>query len=170
MPPLSDADKAAFTRLLNSAMYVLAQRDHSCYELQQKLQLAEQRRARGEQRDPELYSTELLQAVTDYCLENGWLNEQRFIELFIKGRSRKGYGPQRIKQELMLKGISRQLADEAMAESDIDWQQEACQIAERKFGLPLPTRWPEKAKVMRYLQSRGFYSEDIQSVFTNFDA
>jgi len=45
----------------------------------------------------------------------------------------------------------------------------AAQLAERKFGLPLPKEWKEKAKVQRFLQSKGFLSEDIQSIFRNID-
>ena len=56
-----------------------------------------------------------------------------------------------------------------MEETEVDWAACAAQLAERKFGHPLPTEWKEKAKVLRYLQSKGFMSEDIQSIFRNFD-
>ncbi|MEQ4530742.1 MAG: regulatory protein RecX, partial [Mixta sp.] len=53
-------------------------------------------------------------------------------------------------------------------EAEIDWSAQAFDVAERKFGLPLPTEWKEKARVQRYLQAKGFFMEDIQSIFRNY--
>lgn len=159
----------SFPRLLDRAMRLLGMRDHSREELKRKLQQSVQRTAYMQQKTPETITEEQMEKVLDWCQENGWLNDERFTERFIQSRSRKGYGPQRIRMELTQKGIDRDAIDIAMEETNIDWAECAAQLAERKFGLPLPKEWKEKAKVQRFLQSKGFLSEDIQSIFRNID-
>jgi regulatory protein len=159
----------AFPRLLDRTMRILTQRDHSEAELRRKLQQSVQRTAFIQQSEPEIITEAQLDKVVGWCHENGWLNDARFTERFIQSRSRKGYGPQRIRLELGQKGIARPDIDIAMEACEIDWSACAAQLAERKFGLPLPTEWKAKAKVQRYLQAKGFFMEDIQAVFRNFD-
>ena len=112
---------------------------------------------------------ELMDQVVAWCYEHSWLDDVRFAQRFVISRSRKGYGPQRIRMELTQKGINRELAENAMADAEIDWAAQALDAAERKFGLPLPQEWKQKAKVLRYLQTKGFFMEDIQSIYRNND-
>ena len=152
-------------RLKDKAMRILAGRDHSALELRRKLA------APAWKPDPEAtpVSAEDIETVVAWCAENNWLDDGRFAERFIAGRSRKGYGPQRIRQELQQKGISREMAEHAMMECDIDWAAQAREIALRKFGDPLPTTFPEKVKVQRYIMTRGFFMEDAQAIYQNFN-
>lgn len=159
----------SYSRLLDRAMRILGQRDHSRAELSRKLQQSAQRAAWAQKKEPEIITEALLEQVLDWCQESGWLNDERFTDRFIQSRSRKGFGSQRVRLELAQKGIDRETIDIAMEETDVDWAACAAQLAERKFGHPLPTEWKEKAKVLRYLQSKGFQTDDIQSIFRNFD-
>lgn len=167
--PQAQPDVVSYSRLLDRAMRILGQRDHSRAELARKLRQSAQRAAWVQKKEPEIIPDDLLEQVLDWCQESGWLNDERFTERFIQSRSRKGLGSQRVRLELAQKGIDRESIDLAMEETEVDWAARAAQMAERKFGHPLPTEWKEKAKVLRYLQSKGFKSEDIQSVFRNFD-
>lgn len=169
MTEQSQPREIAFPRLLDRTMRILTQRDHSEEELRRKLRQSVQRTAFMQQSEPEIITDAQLDKVIGWCYENGWLNDARFTERFIQSRSRKGYGPQRIRLELGQKGIARADIDIAMEACEIDWSASAAQLAERKFGLPLPTEWKAKAKVQRYLQSKGFFTEDIQAVFRKFD-
>ncbi len=146
----------SFSRLLDRAMRLLGQRDHSREELKQKLQLSAQRSAWIKQKEPEIITPELLERVINWCSENGWLNDERFTERFIQSRSRKGFGPQRIRLELWQKGISRDAIDLAMEETEIDWSACAAELAEKKFGHPLPTEWKEKQKCNAICMQKAF--------------
>ncbi|WP_147199509.1 regulatory protein RecX [Pantoea sp. MBD-2R] len=170
---MSDAtERNQFTRQLDRAMRILTLRDHSEAEFRRKLSLSAERAAmfaKDRTQQPEPLTPELIDRVVAWCYENNYLDDARFAERFVASRSRKGYGPQRIRMELGQKGIDKALTDQVLAESDIDWQRMAFDAAERKFGLPLPVDWKEKAKVQRYLMTKGFFSEDIRSIFSNFD-
>lgn len=170
---MSDAtERSQFTRLLDRAMRILAMRDHSEAEFRRKLSLSAERAAmfaKNKAQEPEIVTPEQIDRVVAWCYENRYLDDAHFAGRFVASRSRKGYGPQRIRMELGQKGVDKLLTDEALAEADIDWQKQAYEVAVRKFGLPLPTDWKEKAKVQRYLMTKGFFSEDIRGIFSHFD-
>lgn len=165
--------RTAYARLLDRATRILAMRDHSEQELRRKLTTPspvkprQQESRQAAETDPEPTAEEIDQVIA-WCYEHRWLDDERFAAQFIASRSRKGYGPQRIRQELQQKGISRAQCESALAECDIDWGMLAREQAERKFGSPLPKQYPEKAKVQRFLLYRGYYMEDIQDLYRNF--
>lgn len=162
------AKPVTFARLLDRATRILAMRDHSEAEFRRKIMQTDARAALRNEEQAEEIPAELLEQLVAWCYEHQWLDDVRFAQRFVVSRSRKGYGPQRIRMELTQKGIGRELAETTLAEAEIDWSAQAFDVAERKFGLPLPTEWKEKARVQRYLQAKGFFMEDIQSIFRNY--
>ncbi|MDU2732651.1 MAG: regulatory protein RecX [Mixta calida] len=162
------AKPVTFARLLDRATRILAMRDHSEAEFRRKIMQTAARAALRNEEQAEEIPAELLEQLVAWCYEHQWLDDVRFAQRFVVSRSRKGYGPQRIRMELTQKGIGRELAETTLAEAEIDWSAQAFDVAERKFGLPLPTEWKEKARVQRYLQAKGFFMEDIQSIFRNY--
>lgn len=106
--------------------------------------------------------------IIAYCYQHNWLDDARFATSYINSRSRKGYGVQRIRSELSQKGIEKELAQSAFEISEIDWCKLAKDVAQRKFGETLPVEWKEKAKVQRYLLYRGFFQEEIHSIYNDF--
>lgn len=163
------ATPVTFARLLDRATRILAMRDHSEAEFRRKITQSAARAAMRHDEPAEEIPAELLEQLVAWCYEHSWLDDVRFAQRFVISRSRKGYGPQRIRMELAQKGIGRDLAEAALGEAEIDWSAQALDAAERKFGLPLPQEWKQKAKVMRYLQAKGFFMEDIQAIYRNYD-
>ncbi|EKM0526127.1 recombination regulator RecX [Cronobacter turicensis] len=158
--------RSAYSRLLDRAMRILAMRDQSEQELRRKLGAV----LPGKNDDEQAQATpEDIEKVIAWCHEQRYLDDDHFAERYIASRGRKGYGPQRIRQELQQKGISRTACDSAFAASEVDWEAQARDQAERKFGVPLPRTFPEKAKVQRFLLYRGYYMEDIQAIYRNFE-
>ncbi|VTM58515.1 Regulatory protein RecX [Klebsiella pneumoniae] len=158
--------RSGYARLLDRAIRILAMRDHSEQELRRKLV------APGDEQKPVLRRwtpppTSWSRFVA-WCIENRYLDDNRFVGQFIASRSRKGYGPARIRQELSQKGIARQVVDQAMRKCDIDWVSLAREQAQRKYGEPLPSAFTEKVKVQRFLLYRGYLMEDIQEIWRNF--
>ena len=163
------ATPVTFARLLDRATRILAMRDHSEAEFRRKMVQSAARAAMRHDEPAEAIPEALLEQVVAWCYEHNWLDDVRFAQRFVVSRGRKGYGPQRIRMELTQKGISRELADTALSEAEIDWAAQALEAAERKFGLPLPQEWKQKSKVLRYLQAKGFFMEYIQSIYRNND-
>ena len=158
----STSRRPAYARLLDRAVRILAVRDHSEQELRRKLAAP----IMGKNGPEEIDATaEDYERVIAWCHEHGYLDDSRFVARFIASRSRKGYGPARIRQELNQKGISREATEKAMRECDIDWCALARDQATRKYGEPLPTVFSEKVKIQRFLLYRGYLMEDIQEIW-----
>lgn len=157
--------RSGYARLLDRAIRILAMRDHSEQELRRKLAAPVMSKNGPEALD---VTPEELEQVVAWCIENRYLDDNRFVGQFIASRSRKGYGPARIRQELSQKGIARQAMEQAMRECDIDWVSLARAQAQRKYGEPLPSAFAEKVKIQRFLLYRGYLMEDIQEIWRNF--
>lgn len=157
--------RPAYARLLDRAVRILAVRDHSEQELRRKLAAP----VMGKNGPEEIDATaEDYDRVIAWCYEHQYLDDDRFVSRFIASRSRKGYGPARIRQELNQKGIARESSEKAMRECDIAWGELARDQAIRKYGEPLPREFAEKVKIQRFLLYRGFLMEDIQDIWRNF--
>jgi len=137
-------------------MNLLARREHSVKELQDKL-LA---------RDYELDEIQLaLQTLT----QEGLQSDERFIESFIHARMGRGSGPTKIKVELRQRGVSDALIDEYLDERNAHWYEIAEEVRKKKFGVGRPTDYKERAKQSRFLQYRGFSSEHIRRTLIDDD-
>jgi len=126
------------------ALRLLARREHTRTELERKLA-------------PHAESSEAVHGLVSRLKEKNQLSEERFAEERARVLSRK-YGAARIRQDLKAKGVSAELISR-FSSSDGEMQK-AKEILERKYRTPAATR-EEKAKRMRFLQSRGFSSEII---------
>jgi len=139
-----------YTRCKNSAIYSLAMREHSRKEIRNKL--AVKKYVEGVDID------KLLNELED----KNYLNEERFVESFIRYRSGRGQGIIKISNELRQRGINASMISYALQEADLDWLQLAKEQREKKFGLQIPDDFKEKARQMRFLSGRGFDSECIR--------
>lgn len=157
--------RSDYARLLDRALRILAMRDHGEAELRRKLTAPVMSKNGPEKVD---VSEEDVDKVIEWCSENRYIDDERFARQFIASRSRKGYGPARIRQEMGQKGLSREVSESAMRDCEIDWSELAREQAQRKFGEPLPTQFAEKVKVQRFLLYRGYLLEDIQEIWRNF--
>jgi regulatory protein len=141
------ADPAACER---TALDLLARREHSRRELEQKLG------ARG-------FAEDLIEPTLDALEESGELASARFTASFIRARAAKGQGPARIRAELAERGIAREQAAELLREADIDWAALATSVRDKRFGAERPADFKERARQARFLEYRGFDSEQIGS-------
>lgn len=131
------------------AMRMLARREHSRAELHAKLL-------------PHAQEGEDIDAVLDDLEKRNWLSDARAAELIANTR-RSRFGAQRIEHEMRQKGLAEDLIGKtlpALKETELDAAREVWQ---RKFGL-LPQNQQEKARQVRFLQSRGFALEVIFKV------
>ena len=133
-------------------MKLLARREHSAQELAIKLE------ARGYAADE---VAETLAALAAKSL----LSDERFCETYVHHRIARGYGPLRIRHELAQRGVAAQLIEQALEQADVDWPQHLAGVRVAKFGGRMPAGFPEQARQGRFLQQRGFSTEDIRRLF-----
>ncbi len=133
--------------LRERALGLLARREHSRMELTRKLELAG-------------FSTEEIAPLLDEFEEKNWLSDRRFAESYVAAHRTKA-GSVKLAHELRQRGVSDDII-EAVLDTQRDSELErARQVWQKKFGAP-PADAAEKARQMRFLQSRGFTAETIR--------
>ena len=135
-------------------MRLLARREHSRAELGRKLA------AHAVPEDD-------LEALLEDLSRRKLLSDERYAESKVHSLSRK-FGAARIVRELRAKGLDKGLAVGAAAAARATEVERARAVWLRKFRAAPATR-EERAKQMRFLQSRGFSFDAIRAVVRGAD-
>ena len=135
--------------LRERALRLLARREHSRAELARKLRTYA---------SPE----EELETLLEELSRRRLLSDERYAESRAHVLSRK-YGAARIAHELRAKGLDKGLAEQTAKAARATEVERAREVWRRKFRVAPKTR-EERAKQMRFLQSRGFSFDAIRAV------
>ena len=140
-------DEPDFATIYNKSLDLLSRREHSVFELIQKL-----KKRYG--------PNKLINDVIIRLQESNLLDDQRFAEAYIKVRARKGFGPRRIDAELQQRKVSETIINQELSMIE-DWNALALAAFKKKFGnLQKDSKKILKAK--SFLQNRGFSFEQIE--------
>jgi regulatory protein len=135
--------------LRERALRLLARREHSRTELAKKLK---SHTGAGDDLD----------ALLDDLSRRKLLSDERYAESRARVLSRK-FGAARIAHELRSSGVGEQLAEHALKAARVTEVERAREVWRRKFRGTAQTR-EERARQMRFLQSRGFSFDAIRAV------
>jgi regulatory protein len=138
--------------LLQCAVALLARREHSRAELAAKLL----------RRLDEGQGNADVERVLDELQRRGLLSEERYAAAVVRTRSAR-YGNARLKQELKARGVPAPAAAAALAATSASEFERAKAVWMRRFGV-LPTSLAERARQVRFLQSRGFDSAVVRRI------
>lgn len=144
------------TLALGYVVNLLARREYSEYEIRCKMQ-------------EKAFAEEDIEKTIAYCQQKNWQSDHRFCENYLNSRAQRGYGLNRIKQELrQLKGIQSELIDDVVMECEIDWSEIALSVLRKKFPEYQQKQDPKsKQKIWRYMMSHGFQSDDFAAFIGN---
>ena len=141
----------AFTVIYNKALDLVSRREHSQYELIQKLN----------KRFPE--TMPIIEEVVKKLAVNNILNDERFAEMYLNSRARKGFGPKKIEMELNFKKVDSSFIAIAIAEYE-SWTENAQNELLKKFKGIKPTDYNSKMKQKQFLFNRGFSTQIIERI------
>lgn len=137
------------------AMDLLARREHSRLELLHKLA------RRFGDREPRSE----LEVAIDTLAAEGLQSDERFALSFARERLHRGHGPRRIRVELQQRGVDDTLIDTALAEVPAEegttWAGQARLVLAKRFGDGPARGFPERARRLRFLDQRGFGTQDM---------
>ena len=131
-------------------MDFLARREHTSKEVYQKL-------------EKRVESLDILEHEIQNLIDEGLIDNRRFAEQYIHSRSNRGYGPVRISQELIRKGIEERIF-QSLVESK-DWNNLAKIALEKKTKKIIPKETEDILKIKRFLNYRGFDYSHIEKAF-----
>ena len=150
---MEESNQEQRLKVRKSMMGLLARREHSRQELFQKTQI------KGF--DPELINDNI-----DDFIEHDWQSDIRYAAMLLRSRILKCHGPIKIKMELKNKGVSGDIIDQCLQTKE-DWNELALTALSRKFSAP-SRDIIESNKQYRFLQQRGFSTDQIKWAKNNF--
>ena len=137
------------------ALAMLDRRDYSRAELLKKLV------EKGED------ETEAAAAV-ERLAELGFVDDARYAPIIVRHYAAKGYGPQRVRQELQRRGIPKELWDEAM-----EPMPEQDDTIDRLLRSRLKSESPDRAELKKaqdFLLRKGYGWEEIKSAIDRYNS
>ena len=132
-------------------MLFRSRREHSRYELMQKLN----------KRFPEIIP--IIEDVLDKLVTNKILDDERFAEMYLNSRARKGFGPKKIEMELHSKKVDSFFISNAI-EAYEDWLENAKNELQKKFKGVVPNDYKSTMKQKQFLFNRGFTTQIIERI------
>lgn len=137
------------------ALKLLDRRDYSRAELLQKLKEKGVRETDAE-------------AALDRLCELGFVDDARYAPIVVRHYAAKGYGRQRVLQELQRRGIPRELWDAAMAEMP-----EQDDTVDRLLRSRLKSQEPDRAELKRasdFLIRKGYGWDEIKAAVERYQS
>jgi regulatory protein len=138
--------------LRERAMRLLARREHSRVELARKLGQAG-------------FDACDIQPLLDEFEEKRWLSDRRFAESYVADH-RSRAGAVKLAFDLRQRGVADNIIEAVLSDNRDSELERAQAVWQKKFGSA-PADMTEKARQMRFLQSRGFGAEVIRRVVNN---
>jgi regulatory protein len=132
------------------AMDYLARREHGRSELLEKVTRFG-------------FDADVADDAVAQLVDDGLQSDVRFAEAFVRSRINQGKGPAKIRADLREKGVNDGVTEDGIRQADQDWYALAVEVRLKKFGAERPADFKEKARQMRFLQSRGFEQDQIQA-------
>ena len=150
----SKQKSSAELTLRGRALRLLARREHTRHELEQKLA-------------PHAPDEGALAALLEDLAAQGWISDARVVEQLVHSR-RGRYGPARIRQLLTQRGVSDELIAPALSSLKRGEVDAARAVWSKKFHAA-PRNAAERARQMRFLQARGFSAHAAMRVIRGED-
>ena len=143
---------------LHCGVGLLARREHSELELRQKLKTRE-------------FCSDDIEKAIERLLEKDYLCDSRFAQSTCRYRVNRGYGWRYIANELQQKGVCSTIVQQLQKNCEIDWYLQAELAYNKRFGesrdVDSQTTQKEQAKKIRFLQYRGFSTDEIFAIVSS---
>ncbi|MAJ83710.1 MAG: RecX family transcriptional regulator [Gammaproteobacteria bacterium] len=130
---------------------LLSRREHSKYELVLKLE----RRVDS--------SDKLLKEI-DKISDQNLQSDERFSESYIRSRYNSGFGPSRIKYDLVKRRVAESIINDAFRDIDLNWLEKLKKENIKKYGNENPKNMQELSKRTKFFVQRGFDQEMIRKI------
>jgi regulatory protein len=130
----------------------LSRREHSFKELIFKL-------------EDRVSSSQKLFLELEILREEGLQSDERFAESFIRSRSIKGFGPEKISNELRSKGIEENLIKKMVYSPELDWKMILKKEFKKKYPQSMKYNTEDISKMKKFFFQRGFLIDEINELF-----
>ena len=148
----------------SEALNLLQRQSGRALAREKALQLVSQRQMSRKELSKKLREKGFDPETADYCVdwvtERGLINEESYAAAIVRHYAAKGYGESRVRQELIRRGVPRELWEDALSAMPEDTSKLDRFIASR---LKDPGDRDEVRKLSASLFRRGYAAEEIRS-------
>jgi regulatory protein len=127
----------------------LARRDHASGELRDKLL------DKG-------YDAAVVDELVGRLHAEKLLDDERYLENFVAYQAARGHGPNRIRADLLKRGLQTAQAESTL-DAYPDWIAQLNRARQKKFGTSLPNNYADRQRQARFLAYRGFTGAQIRA-------
>ena len=144
---LRRAQPSRARQAMNTAVRILSRRDHSRFEVRQKL------KQRG-------FGPEAIRAAVNECERLNYIDDERTARVYIGQLVRRGFGFRRIAVELKKKGLRGRRIEDVLEQQKVEIDE--CEMARRVLQKKIKNferetdRQKRRDKLYRFLDYRGF--------------
>ena len=110
--------------------------------------------------------------ILDYLLDNRFVNDERFTKSFVRGKiNQSGWGANKIRFHLIQKGITKELIDEALGQTDEEvYRERLIDILKTKAKtVKAASDYEKKRKLAAYAMQKGFEGNLVWEVLRDLD-
>jgi regulatory protein len=136
------------------------------YRLRSEQELLQRLKLKG-------FSEELCRDTLNFLKDREFVDDRIFARGWVSSRLKRPFGLRRIKQELIQKGLDKEVIEETFVRAKEDYDEGSIlrRLAEQRFSR-LKGVEPLKARqrVYAYLMRRGFSPDLISEVVNNYDS
>ncbi|MEI6457890.1 MAG: regulatory protein RecX [Pseudomonadota bacterium] len=148
--PKPPADPASGAAARGKALSLLSRRDYPSKQLRDRL---------GEAG----FAAGAVEAAVTDLEDQRFVNDERYVETAVAGRTSRGQGPVRITIELVRRGCPKELVAAYVQREHADWIDHAIALRTRRFGAVAPVDARERARQVRFLLQRGFTGTQVRA-------
>ena len=104
-----------------------------------------------------------IDTIVERLISKGYLDDYKFAEFYVENRFvKKGISKRRLSQELMKKGVSREIIDDVLNQSSRNDEEEILKIIAKK------RKKYDDEKLIRYLCRQGFHFETVRNLVQTY--
>ncbi len=114
------------------------------------------------------FSEEIAERTIALLISEGFLDDKRYLKLFVRRLDEKGYGPRRIRQELVRHRFPPRYVEAAM-NRNVDHSRRALRFLQKKAGADQNAKTPEgRKKLVDALVRYGYDYSTARGAVENF--
>ncbi len=161
--------ESQFGKLYSRALEYCLMRAHSSKEvrdyLYRKTLIKKYKSRQGEIKEKQGYSPTLTQRVLEKLQQKQYVNDEKFTRWWVENRNiAKGTSLRKLTAELRAKGVSSEMIEGVLGESERTDEDELAKMIEKKRA-----KYSDDQKLIAYLARQGFSYDDIKSALVGLD-
>lgn len=119
------------------------------------------------------FKTSALDLLLDYLRREQYVDDMRYAQVYVRNQKEKAVSRLGMFMELTKRGISKELAEQAVSEGAPDEKESARKLLLKKLGTFTSSSGQsmsakEKGKLYRFLAGKGFSGETIRQVMSEY--